>query len=162
MRGSVIVCAAAALLAACGSSKSDDVDKRTYTIDQSNGTTKLTIKDEKGSTLAIDTQDSTSAGFPEGYSPYPGAKVVSNSTVAEGQGNATMILMETSAAPDKVATFYRNEARAAGVKIALDEQAGGGRVLSGQTAGGQAFTLQANPEKSGTSISLLVGQKPTP
>ena len=162
MRVFVTVLGAALLLSACGSEKSgtfetEDADTGEYTVDSDGEGMNATIKTGDG-TATMQSGENVKADLPDGFTVYPGAKVVSVTNV-NGPGNkGSLVMMETSDAPDKVAEFYLKQAKAAGIEIQMEMSINGGKILGGKGEGDRMFSLNVTNNDGTTGIQLTVGQ----
>jgi hypothetical protein len=167
MRSSAFIFAgsAALLLAACGSETTSefttaDGDTGEYTIDKDSGETSMTIKSEDGeSTLRAGANVPVS--LPDGFSLFPGSKVVSNTVVNEPDGKGTLVTFEAQAPADKVVAHYRDAAKAAGFDIQLEMTTNGTTMVAGERkADGSSLSVTATTSESGgTTGQVIIGTK---
>ena len=158
---------AAALLAACGSETSggfttEGGESAEYTIDKKSGETRMTVDGPDGpATLRSGAEVPLS--LPEGFSLYPGAKVVTNTLVKKPDGTGVMVMFETPDAPDKVIAHYRREAEAAGIAISVAMTTDRTVMIGGEDKGGRlTFSANANAgadDGEPTSVQLIIGSK---
>jgi hypothetical protein len=153
--------AALALLAACNSPESGtDTQTDTQTGTGADGeASNITITGENGETITA-TSNAASAQLPLGFTLYPGAAVVSNSTIATNDGKGSVLYFTTPASAADVAAFYRRQAEAAGIAIGLEQAAGETRTIAGEGPAGQTFMLTATPGEDGTGVQLMIGEQP--
>jgi hypothetical protein len=89
---------------------------------------------------------------------YPGA-TVSGLYVAggdNGQGSEVELRFNSADAPDKIAAWYKDPARAGDFKLGSSAQEGGGYALSGTEAEGkQDFKLRLTPKGGGGTDGRL-------
>ena len=160
MRKLVSFSAAALLLAACGSGDEGTVQTEdgevAYGIDQSGDEANVTITAEDGSEI-VATSGTGEAQLPDGFSVYPGASVISSTTVTQADGSGAMVLMQSDATPAQMVSFYRQQAEAAGIEIQMNADVNGSAMLGGEGAGGMTFSFSASPNGDGTSGQLIVG-----
>lgn len=150
-------------LAACGSETSgtiegEDGETGEYTINRSTGETTATIETDEG-TATLRSGANIDVDLPGGFTPYPGASVISNTEFSQGDGAGAMLLFQTSDSPDAVIAFYRQQADDAGITIELDAKINGGAMLAGESEDGLTFSINANPGAEGTSAQLAIGNK---
>ena len=150
MRSFIIAASASLLLAGCNSegsgTSSSEGDAAQVHINGDDGREAVNVG--IGADMSVD--------MPQGYSIYPGAKVITQSTVDQGDKNAVVIVMTSKDSPEKLATFYRNQAEAAGVAFTTVIANGGTQVLMGEAPDGGSFSLSAGADDSGTSAQLSV------
>ena len=94
MRNTALVMAATAALglAACGSETSgefttEDGKDGEYTIDKETGETSMTITDEDGE-ASLRAGSNVPVNLPDGFTLFPGSKVVNNAVVNQPDGQA--------------------------------------------------------------------------
>jgi hypothetical protein len=156
-----ITLASAILLAACGSESSgtfetSDGEEGSYTVDQDGGEMTAEISSNDGTTTIRSGQD-VSVDLPDGYSMFPGAKIVSATTMSGASNNGSMVFFESGAAPDDVIAHFRKQAEADGVKIQMEMKTGNTQILSGEGKDGRIFSVTVNDEGGKSSGSLMVG-----
>ncbi|MCL4673697.1 MAG: hypothetical protein KJZ64_12355 [Sphingomonadaceae bacterium] len=150
-------------LAACGSDQSGTFEdgeggEGTYKVDTENGVTTSEITTDEG-TARMESGAGVKANLPAGFSVMPGANTVSSSNITTEQGSGSMTMMEIDKPADEVIAFYRKQAEAAGVKIQLEMNSDGTRVIGGEGKDGLAFSLTATEADGKTSAQLMVGTK---
>ena len=160
----VLVIAATGALAACGSSDSGTIETEdgdvAYTVDQDGSTAVATATNADGETVTMQSGEGAAANLPDGFTLYPGAKVVSSTSVSAGGSNGAMVQLESPATPEEVVAFYRQEAEAAGIEIKMEMKANEAQIVSGESAGGLVFSINASPiDDGGTSATLTIGTK---
>ncbi|HSG55757.1 MAG TPA: hypothetical protein VLA45_09890 [Paracoccaceae bacterium] len=147
MRRFMGVSAAALLVAACGSGDEDAVQTEDAEVSSQ--------VEQAPARSAIESV----AGMPDGFSAYPGATVVTSTTIDTTDGSGVLAVMTTPDAADKVIAFYRAQAEAAGISIEGEMNANGTRLIGGEGAGGLAFSASASPGGEGaTTVQLTVGR----
>ncbi|WP_284126023.1 hypothetical protein [Parerythrobacter aestuarii] len=163
MRIATIATASLALaLAACGSENSgtfetEDGEQGEYTVDSDGDGMNATITTEEG-TATMRSGENVKADLPDGYTIYPGAKVVSVTNV-DGTGHkGSLVMMESADSPDKIASFYKKQAEAAGIKIEMEMTINGGKMLAGKGEGDRIFSINTTNNDGTTGIQLTVGQ----
>jgi hypothetical protein len=156
---------AALALAACGSETSgefttEDGETAEYTVDEDSGETSMTVKGPDG-TATLRSGAEVPVSLPDGFSLYPGSKVVTNTVVKQADGQGTMVMFETDAAADKVIAHYREQAKAAGFDIQLEMNANGTQMIGGERkSDGATLSVTASAsEDAGTSGQLIIGSK---
>ncbi|OYX66839.1 MAG: hypothetical protein B7Y88_03120 [Sphingomonadales bacterium 32-64-17] len=159
-----LVIAATWALAACGSSDSGAIETEdgdiAYTVDQDGSTAVATVTNADGETVTMHSGEGAAANLPDGFTLYPGAKVVSSTNVSAGGSNGAMVQLESPATPDEVVAFYRQEAEAAGIEIKMEMKANEAQIVSGESTDGLVFSINASPiEDGGTSATLTIGTK---
>lgn len=152
-------------LAACGSETSgefttEDGGNAEYTIDEDSGETSMTIKGEDG-TATLRSGADVPVDLPDGFSLYPGAKVITNTIVDQPDGKGTMVMFETDAAADKVMAHFRKEAEDAGFNIQIDANMNGSLMIGGERkADGSTLSVTATQgEDDATTGQLIIGSK---
>lgn len=163
MRNITILSAAAMLLAGCGSSdegtiETGDGESVAYEVDRDDGETQVRITGEDGEEMRINSGSGAAAQLPDGYSLYPGASVVSTTTMSQADGQGALVIMESDAAPEEMVRFYRQQAEAAGITIGMEMNSNGTMMIAGESAGGGTFSFNASPSADGTTAQLVVGQ----
>ena len=63
-----------------------------------------------------------------------------------------------SAAPEEMVTFYRSQAKNAGVEIGMEMNSNGSMMVAGETEDGGTFSFNASSSGDGTTGQLVVGQ----
>jgi hypothetical protein len=156
-----IVAVAFITLGACGSEKSgtiegEDGTEGSYTVKQDGDEANVTIRTDEG-TLNVQSGAAVAVELPAGYSVYPGARVVTNTKAVQGDELMTIVGMESSASAAEMTAFYRRQAEAAGIKIAMEMESGDGTMISGEGANGAMFTFASSKTDDATSGQLMVG-----
>lgn len=154
------ILAGALVLAACGGAKED-----TTTIETNDGKVQLSVDENgEGGSYRITTEDgvmtaqsggSLNVQLPAGYSLYPGANVVSQSTIKTDQGSNLNVAMEIAGGADPIVDFYRKQATAAGVSIESEIKTGEMQIISGKDKAGMVFSLSVFPGGDGKSTATL-------
>lgn len=154
--------AALVALAGCSSERSGEIETDdgtvSYTTDSAGNSTTTTITTEEG-TATFTKGGQARATLPDGYTLFPGAKVMSNVEADGDGGKVNMILFQTEASPEDLESHYRKEAEAAGVKIELQMTMENGRVIGGKTPDGSNFALTANSDGQQTTATLTIGKE---
>lgn len=162
MKFATVLLVPALLLAGCSR------EKETAVVTADGQEVKITSDDEgKEFNATIETKDGTAtitagqglkADLPAGFTPYPGAEVVTSAAFGGGNSEATMVSMTTKDAPDKVIAFYRKQAEAAGLTVASASQTPTSSTIMAGKEGGASANVTASSTGEGTSITLIVGK----
>ena len=160
----IVISAAVLGLAACGSSDSGTIEtdegEVAYTVDENGDEMNATITNENGETVSVQSGDGIAADLPDGFTLYPGAKVLSSTNVSSGDGSGALILLESGDTPDKIVAYYRKEAEAAGIEIKMEMKANEAQIVSGESPSGLVFSINASPaEEGGSTANLTIGTK---
>ena len=161
----VLASVAALALTACGSETSgefatEDGGTAEYTIDKATGETSMTIEGEDG-TATLRSGADVPVDLPQGFSLYPGAKVITNTVVNQPDGQGTMVMFETGDAAEKVIAHFRKEATDAGFDIQIDARMGESLMIGGERKkDGSTLSVTANTrEGDATTGQLIIGSK---
>jgi len=161
----VLAGGAALSLASCGSETSgefttEDGETAEYTIDKDSGETAMTITGKDGNATLRSGAD-VPVDLPDGFSLYPGAKVLTNTVVNQPDGQGTMVMFETGDAADKVIAHFREEAEEAGFAIQIDANMNGSLMIGGERkSDGSTLSVTANPnDGDATTGQLIIGSK---
>lgn len=154
----LVVLFAGLALAACGSGESGTIETAEGTIEYSQdgkeGT--MTLTGEEGEVkIASGGQD---VQMPDGFSLYPGAQVITSSTVSHNEGSGVRVVMSTSASPLQVAEFYRKQATAAGIANLSEASQGGMLNLVGEGEDGTTFAVATSGGDGATTVTLIVNK----
>ncbi len=156
-------------LAACGSEQSgtitnEDGETVNYSVDGEGSdemTTRITGPD--GEEVVARTGADVAVKLPDGFSMYPDAKVVSNTTVSNAnQGSGSMVVFESDDSPKDISDFYRKQAEKAGVTIQIDANMNGNQMIAGENeADGVSFMVNAVRDEGDTvtSTQMMIGSK---
>ncbi len=163
---SLLTLALAAALAACSSKNAAEAEDAqperelgSYEIDGQTGEIRARVTQEDGSVATMRSGESVPVAFPEGFTVYPGAEIITNTVVRNAQGEMMVIAMESDALPAAIVEFYREQASAANITIGLDLSAGGAEMLAGEGTDGLTFSLSASRETDRTIINLTIGDE---
>ena len=142
------LCAAALLLAACGSDK----PREGVSIDSGDDGVTATVTDKDGNqaTMRYGGEEGIAAptNLPDFAPVYPDAQIISVVTGSEAE-NKGMVNFRTTASMADVMNFYRDKAKAAGLSVEAEVQMGAGRMLAlTDKASGRALQLTANPDEA--------------
>lgn len=168
MRISTLVLPAVSTLAltACGSETegtftADEGDTGEYVIDNDGGESTMTITTSDGE-VNVRTGSTVAVDLPSGFSLISGADVVSNTVFDQGGTKGSLLSFRTSKSPNEIAEFYRSQAEDAGVKIQIETNMNGGRMIGGENeATGLTFSVTAYPDGDGMTLGqLTVGEDP--
>jgi hypothetical protein len=160
-----VIASATLVLAACGGETSesqsvtDDAEEArgSYDIDTVTGETRAEYTDEDGTTTTMRSGESVPVELPTGFTVYPGAKVVNNTRVQQADGLLVLLNLESDDSPEKMVAFYRKQAEAAGIDIAMTLQSGPMTMIGGEKPEGASFSFTATREGEVTSAQLSVG-----
>lgn len=154
---------AATTLAACGSESSGefttkDAETAEYTIDKETGETSMMVNRPDG-TATLRSGTDVPVSLPDGFSLFPGTKVVTNTLVNQPDGQMTMVSFESDAPADAVVAHYRDQAKAAGFDIQLEMNTNGTMMIGGQRKGdGSSLSVTATGGTP-TSGQIIIGSK---
>jgi len=161
----VLAATAALALTACGSETSGEFTTESgeageYTIDKDSGETSMTIKGEDGE-ATLRSGASVPVTLPDGFTLFPGSKVVTNTVVDQPDGKGTMVTFEADAPADKVVAHYREAAKAAGFDIQLEMTTNGTVMVGGERkADGSSMSVTATTgDDSKTTGQIIIGTK---
>ena len=165
MRTTALILASglALALAACGSETSgefttDDGKNAEYTIDKDSGETSMTIKGEDGE-ATLRSGANVPVSLPDGFTLFPGSKVVTNTVVDQPDGKGTMVTFEADAPADTVVAHYREAAKAAGFDIQLEMNTNGTIMVGGERkADGSSISVTATGGEP-TTGQIIIGSK---
>lgn len=156
-----VIAAMAVMLAACGSEQSgtitnEDGSTTEYSVDRdSNGAT-TTVTTEDG-TATFETGSGVKAELPDGYTLYPGSKVVTATKASSPNGDMRLVMFESADEPEAIAAYYRKQAEAAGVKLELEMTTEQGTILGGRDGEGTNFSLTTSKAEDKTVSTLSIG-----
>lgn len=159
----LVIGAAALLLAACGgsdsgSSESED-GRAEYDVDRDGGDAEIRFTDNEGNETVIKSGSDVEAALPDGFTLYPGAEVVSNTTISGSEGNGVMVSISSSDPVEKLAAHYKSQAEAAGIDIQMEIKSGDTQMLGGEGDDGRFFSFNVSSEGDGSSGMLIVGTR---
>lgn len=154
--------ATALALAGCGSEQSgtfetEDGGEGNYTYEAESGDTTFKIETEDGVATFSSGSDAPKK-LPAGFTVYPDATVLSSTVAQQGDGSATILILESGDAPADLLAHYRKQAEAAGVKIEMTMDTPTGTMLAGESEGGMTFSFNANRAEDVTTAQLSIGQ----
>lgn len=159
----ILASGAALLLTACGSETSgefttEDGKDAEYTIDKETGETSMTIKGEDGE-ATLRAGSSVPVSLPDGFTLFPGSKVVNNAVVNQPDEQGAMITFEADAPAETVVAHYRDAAKAAGFDIQLEMTTNGTQMVGGERkSDGSTFSVTASGGEP-TSGQIIIATK---
>ncbi len=160
MRAFLMAATATLALAACGGEKtvySDAEGNEVNVTREGDGeASEIEIKSADGTATVNINNGETDAKLPFDLEVYPGAKVVSTMMSNSDGKTGGMVVMQSSAKPDEVLTWYRKSVEAKGFKVESEITTQDMRAIAGTKDGG-SFTLQVAPADAGSSITLIAG-----
>ena len=163
MRATLAITGALVLtLSACSSEETytlegEDGETGEFTIDADSGESNFSIETEDG-TMVMRSGSDVPVDLPGGFNVYPGAKVVSNTTVNQAGGSGSLVTMSSKDSPEEVAAYYKSQAESAGIKIQMQMSTNGMQMAGGESEDGLTFSIMASPEDDGTTAQLTVGR----
>lgn len=131
------VLVAAVFVASCNSGPSPDLS-----LDDAHGESKAVLETDRGQVVG---QSGTNVPvkLPDGFSVYPGAKVLSNTSVAHSGKHEAFVVMASPDSPKAMREYYEKQARAAGVEPSLTLDGDESAMVAGTGPGGLNFTFSA-------------------
>ena len=157
MRLVIIVAAVAAVsLAGCG--KKQDDDKPTVTATPGG----YTVRSNDGSATVTSGAGAAAAANLPAFAPvYPGGQIqTSASGIGDADTNGGMVVFTTADTPDKVLAFYRDKARANGLKSQLDADMGQAKQFAANDeATGRVLQVIVSGQAGASQVQLIWGQK---
>jgi len=138
-------------LAACGSSGDDEgATGGKYSAEYDVG---------DGSTATVTAGGDIEVDLPMGFEVYPGSKVITTMVVNNAAVQGRTVMMETGDDVQKVADFYRAQAKASGIEINMETASAGTMLLAGRTEGEAGFNMMVTKSDEGkTTIQLTVSE----
>lgn len=163
MRKITVLSAVALSLTACGSADegtivTEDGETVDYEVDGDGSDAEIRITGDDGEEMVINSGSGAAVDLPDGYSLYPGATVVSTTTMSQADGQGSLLIMQSDASPGEMVTFYRTQAENAGVDIAMEMNSNGTMMIAGESEDGGTFSFNATPSEDGTTGQLVVGE----
>ncbi len=152
---------AAGMLAACGGPADGTYETEDGTVEVDGGMSgenpevRFTSKD--GEETVVHTGGNVVVDLPDGFAIYPGAQVVSNTSMTSAEGAGAMVVMTSDADPEAMVAHYRKQAEAAGVNIEMEMNSNGTLMIAGELPEGGAFSFTAMPAEDGSQGTLLIG-----
>jgi len=163
-----IACASVLALSACGSERSgtitnEDGETVNYSVDgDGSDETTMRITGPDGEEVVSRSGTGVDVDLPDGFTMYPGAKVVSNTTVSNSEeGSGSMIMFESDDSPKEITQFYRAQAEKADITIQIDADMNGNQMIAGENeTSGTSFMVTASREDSEvTTAQMMIGSK---
>lgn len=97
--------------------------------------------------------------LPDGFSLFPGSKVLTNTVINKPEGQGTMVMFEAAAPADKIVAYYRDQAKAAGFDIQLEMNTNGTMMIGGERKGdGSILSVPATTGDT-TTGQIIFGSK---
>lgn len=164
MKKLVWVASACVLLAACGAEKSgtittDDGETAEYSVKQDGGEMTATVETGDGA-ATVTSGANVKVDLPDGFTVYPGAKIVTNTVMNGPDGKGAMVIMQSDADPATMIAFYRKAAEAAGYTIGMEMKTETNTMIAGEKKGSKAgFSFSAGAEDGQTNAQLMVGDQ---
>lgn len=120
--------------------------------------TSTSIKGPDGQDAVATAGGDGQSSLPEGFSIYPGAKVVENSKVAEPGGQSSVTLMlESDDDPETIAAFYKKQAEEAGMEIEIDLALDTSHTIgSDRESDGAKMTVSATREITSDATDIML------
>lgn len=152
------------LIVACGSQQSDtitaaDAERAEYRIDEASGETSMTIRTARGE-ATMRSGEGVPLALPDGFTLYPGSKIISNTVVSQPDGTGAMVLFESTAAPADIIAHFKTHAGEAGYAIELEATMNETMMLSGRRgAAGTAFVATTEAPEDGIVSGQLIISK---
>ncbi len=161
MRIALSVIVAAGLLAACGKSEDKTQAKAIPQAQAPTGAvTPLPAPAAPGAPPVLNAAPGAIRTLP--YAPlYPGATVTKSAIGESGVGSGGDVTFVTSDPPAKVVGFYKEQAKAAGVAVTMDQDLGAALMMSaGDSGDGKgAFQVLASQQNGKTEGQLTWADK---
>ena len=156
-------------LSACGSEPSatfSTEDGETVEVtggEDSSGGTTMRITGPDGEEIVARTGEGIELALPDGFSMYPGAKIVQSTVVTGGsEGAGGLIIFESDNSPKEITDFYRKQAKDAGITIQIDADMNGSKMLAGEKEGSEiGFMVSASREDGDLTRAQLMVNAPT-
>ncbi len=156
-----VTCTAVIALAACSSERSGTFEGEggttgNYAVDEDDGAVTAEIRTEDG-IATLRSGESVAPDLPDGFTVYPGAKVLSSTNFSQAGKKGAMVLLESEADPEAMAEFYRKQAESAGIEVRMEMSINDGKMIAGESDGGLTFSFNATPEDGKTNAQLMIG-----
>ncbi len=140
-----------------GAGDSEPRTKTEHTIDPATGEARITIPQKDG-IATLRSGPNVPVSLPEGFSLFAGARIVGNSLVTRpGGGQNALVTFETDAPAADVITHYREQAKAAGFAIAIEQTTGDTTILVAERKGDGARLSATATQGSPATGQLIVG-----
>lgn len=125
-------------------------------VDVDSSGDKVTVQTEEGQ-VSFEAGGSLPEGFPSDFPVYPGAKVVSSSTVQGEKDSGMSVVWETSDSQATVADYYKKELPAAGYSVVSTFAANDSLTISFKKGETEGFMGVTSGEGGKTTISVTIG-----
>lgn len=171
MRNWILVLAGGAMLTLSGCGREtpgettiitgENGEKAELTLDESGGEASMTITGKDGEATFSSGTD-VKVTLPEGFSLYPGAKVVTNTVFDQADSKGAMVIFQTGDGADKVIAHFRKQAEEAGFDIQLEANTDGNMMIAGERKRDNSSLSVTASAKDGeaTTGQLMIGSKP--
>jgi hypothetical protein len=161
MRSTIIIGLAPAvlILSACEVAQTDEYVTAEDQLGENARVAKATgsaITGPDGKTISQKSGSDVAVSLPKGFSLYPKAKVVSNTVTSDGAARQSTLMFQSSASPEDIAGFYKDQAQKAGMDITIDLNFDDNYTIAGdRAADGAAMTVSAS-RKDGAEVSTVM------
>lgn len=153
-----------ALMSGCGSKTSDGQSTVISTKDgtvavSKDGNSTVAVTND-GQSVHISTANAWPATLPTYIPRYPGATVTTTFAGSSSSGGKSggMVAFTTADAPERVVSFYKDEAARAGLGEVATMATGGSQMFTAtDKATHRDLTIQATPDDGKTTVSLTYG-----
>jgi len=152
-----------ALLSGCGSKASDGqstvIATKDGTVAVSKGGNSTVAVTNDGQSVHISTANAWPTTLPVYIPRYPGATVTTTFAGSSSGGKSGgMVAFTTADAPERVVSFYKDEAARAGLGEVATMATGGSQMFTASDkATHRDLTIQATPDDGKTTVSLTYG-----
>ena len=162
-----VLAAVAIAIAGCGGrdDTADEVSERegtaprgSYEIDPATGETRASFTDDEGAVTTMRSGERVPVALPAGFKLYPGARITNNTRVDQADGQLVLINLASEATPEEMVAFYRNQAEAAGIDVAMSLESGSMTMIGGESSDGTSFSFPATRENDTTQAQLSIGR----
>lgn len=159
----IMLAGALALLTACSSEKSGTIttpegESADYTIDNASGETRMTITTPKGE-ARMRSGEAVPVTLPDGFTLYPGSKIITSTVVNQPDGTGTMVMFEAPGEAAAIIAHFKQAASKAGYAIEIEATMNKTMMLAGKRKdSGASFMVSTGAEADGkTSGQLVIG-----
>lgn len=132
-------------------------ERGSYVVDGETGEINARIHRDDGTVATMRSGEKVPVLLPAGFTLYPDAEIVSNTHVRHGDGTGVLLTMRSKDEPDALATFYRQQAEGAGVKLEAQMKAGRTVMFAGEGPRDLAVSFNVSEESGETVAQLMVG-----
>ena len=162
-----VLAAVAIAIAGCGgredtaevvSEEEGTAPRGSYEIDPATGETRASFTDDEGAVTTMRSGERVPVALPAGFKLYPGARITNNTRVDQADGQLVLINLESEATPEEMVAFYRNQAEAAGIDVAMSLESGSMTMIGGESSDGTSFSFTATRENDTTQAQLSIGR----